>query len=79
MFFKNLIIGLACLIVSAFASYWLATGDYSSLILIAMACFVMITVLVPGYSFLLAFGLLCPFIFPLPFIFAFPTIAVALG
>ncbi|MDQ6630922.1 MAG: O-antigen ligase family protein, partial [Verrucomicrobiota bacterium] len=79
MFLKNLIIALACLIVSAFASYWLAIGDYTSLILIAMACFVMITVLVPGYSFLFAFGLLCPFIFPLPFVFAFPTIGLTLG
>ena len=54
-------------------------GDYESLLLLCYLSLGIFVLTAPGYLPLLALGLLNPFIFPIPFVHAFPFLALMFG
>src|SRR5215212_9210256 len=77
---QAIIIALIVLIVSIFVGHALAEGDYYVLMLVGIVLPVAIAAVIsPGYEFFLAFGLLCPFAFPIPFVYQFPFFGLMLG
>jgi len=57
----------------------IATENYALLIFAATVVVVAILVFMPGYIPLFAFGLLMPFSLPVPFVWDFPFLLLALG
>jgi hypothetical protein len=78
-FLKHIVAGVTCLLVSLFFGFWVGTEDYFYFAAVMVIALVTITILVPGYAFLMAFGLLCPFALPLPFVYGMPLLALVLG
>jgi O-antigen ligase len=54
-------------------------GDYESLLLLCYLSLGIFVLTAPGYLPLLALGLLNPFVFPIPFVYSFPFLAVMFG
>ncbi len=76
---KTLGVAVVSVVLSIALGYFIASGDYFNLIIFTLLCGLIITVIAPGYSALLAFGILCPFVVPLPGIYALPFICLILG
>ncbi len=77
---QAIFVALIILLGSLFVGHAVAAGDYYLLILLMVFLPVGIAaVIVPGYEFFLAFGLLCPFAFPIPFVYQFPLFGLILG
>src|SRR2546430_10899977 len=75
-----IIIGLIALILSVFVGQALVSEDYYLLIMVLLVLPIAIAAIVsPGYEFFLAFALICPFSFPLPYIYKFPFFGLVLG
>jgi len=71
--------GLGLLVVSFLVGNAVAEGDYSTLGLLVLLILVVATIVMPGYEPILAFGILCPFAFPIPYVFRFPFFGLVLG
>ena len=67
------------LIASLVVGNSLAEGDYFTPALMVMISLVVAAIVIPGYGFFLAFGLLCPFAFPIPYVYRFPFFALVIG
>jgi hypothetical protein len=59
--------------------YGIATESYRSIILLSVLVVFTALLVIPGYIPLLVFGLLTPFTVPLPLIWNFPLMLLALG
>jgi O-antigen ligase len=76
---KNFIVVCLCAFVALVLGFAISTQSYDLIVLpVIMALFVT-TMVVPGYGFLIAFGLTCPFALPLPFVWGMPMILFMLG
>jgi hypothetical protein len=75
----NLIRIALCALVALFVGYCVAVGNYTFLFAIWALGMVVAVVVTEGFSALLAFGLLCPFVLPVPFIRGFPILASVIG
>lgn len=76
---QTLLGALACLVLSLVVGFDLAAGSHSLLILGAGAVLVIAVLVAEGFAALIAFGLLCPFILPVPFVRGFPLLASVLA
>jgi hypothetical protein len=76
---KNFIVLCICVLLALIFSFAVATESYSVLVLPVMLSLLAATIVLPGYGFLLAFGLVCPFILPLPFVWGMPMLLFILG
>jgi O-antigen ligase len=56
-----------------------AMGEYRLMLLATGVCVMVALIVFPGYAPLLAFGILCPFAPPLPFVWNFPFVGLILG
>jgi hypothetical protein len=70
---------LACLLLSLFAGFVLATENHFIIILAMGAVLVTAVLVAEGFAALIAFGLLCPFILPVPFVRGVPLLASVLA
>ena len=70
---------LACLLLSLFAGFVLATENHFIIILAMGAVLVTAVLVAEGVAALIAFGLLCPFILPVPFVRGVPLLASVLA
>ncbi|MFT4691606.1 MAG: hypothetical protein ACI9OD_003831 [Limisphaerales bacterium] len=75
----NLIRIALCAAVALFVGYCVAVGNYTVLFAIWAIGMVVAVVVTEGFSALIAFGLLCPFVLPVPFIRGFPILASVIG
>ena len=66
---------VACLVLSLAVGFALATGNHFLLILGAGAVLVTAVVVAEGFTALIAFGLLGPFVLPVPFVRSVPVLA----
>src|SRR6266446_6230946 len=77
---KALIVGFFILVLSLFVGHAVADEDYFLLTLVLLLLPLGIAaILSPGYEFFLAVGVLCPFAFPIPFVFQCPFLGLILG
>ena len=80
MLFRSVLLGaLACLLLSLFAGFVLATENHFIIILAMGAVLVTAVLVAEGFAALIAFGLLCPFILPVPFVRGVPLLASVLA
>jgi hypothetical protein len=70
---------LGILLLSVVVGNSVAEGDYFTPTMMLLAALGVAAIVVPGYGFFLALGLLCPFAFPIPYIYRFPFAALILG
>jgi hypothetical protein len=75
----NLIRIALCAVVALFVGYCVAIGNYTILFAIWAIGMVIAVVVTEGFAALIAFGLLCPFVLPVPFIRGFPILASVIG
>jgi hypothetical protein len=76
---KQLIILVLCSIAAVLAGAFLASQNYENLLLL---CYLLVGAFVlaaPGFVPLLAFGLINPFVLPIPFIYNVPFMLLVLG
>jgi hypothetical protein len=71
--------GLGLLVVSFLVGNAVAEGDYATLGLMVLLILVTATIVMPGYEPILAFGILCPFAFPIPYVYRFPFFVLVLA
>src|SRR5438067_2360361 len=76
---KNLVILVLCGIAAVFFGTMLASQDYENLLLLAYLAMGIYVVAAPGFIPLIAFGLMNPFILPLPFVHNVPFMLLILG
>lgn len=75
----NLIRIALCAVGALFVGYCVAVGNYFALFGLWAVAMVTAVIVTEGFSALIAFGLLCPFILPVPFIRGFPIMASVIG
>ncbi len=76
---KNFIVLCICALIALVFGFAISVQSYELLVLPVILALFAATIVVPGYSFLLAFGLTCPFILPLPFVWGLPMLLFILG
>ena len=76
---KNLLILAVILVIAVVFGFLLASGDLTLLFLLAYAAITLYVLIFPGYLPLIALGLLCPFVLPIPYISNFPFLLLILG
>ena len=76
---KNLLILAVVLVIAVVFGFLLASGDLTLLFLLAYAAITLYVLIFPGYLPLIALGLLCPFVLPIPYISNFPFLLLILG
>lgn len=76
---RALTIGVISVVISLCLGYLIASEDYADVILFFLTCLLLITIVMPGYAAMLAFGMLCPFSLPLPYVYSFPFVVLILG
>src|SRR5213594_2151271 len=76
---KQLVILTLCGIVAVLFGSILASGSYEDLLLLSYLPVGVYALAAPGFVPLIAFGILNPFILPLPFIRGMPFILLILG
>src|SRR5437016_253061 len=77
---KAIVVGLIILVLSLFVGNAVAEGNYFHLVLLLLILPLAIAAVIsPGYEFFLAFGLLCPFALPIPFVYQFPFFGLVMG
>ena len=62
-----------------FLGHAVAVEDYDTIALIFFLTLFVLLLIIPGYEFFIALGLVSPFILPLPFVRALPFVALILG
>src|SRR5437868_2404250 len=76
---KNFVLFCLSAFIALVLGFAVATQSYDLLVLPVILTMFVATIVVPGYSFLIAFGLTCPFILPIPFVFGMPMLLFMLG
>lgn len=76
---RVLITLVLCLALAFFLGYLVAVGKYDVIRLLIFVALGVFAIVAPGYSALIAFGLICPFSLPIPFVYNAPFIASILG
>src|SRR6266513_955836 len=66
-------------IFAIFLGQAVAKEDYDTIALIIFLTLFVLLIIVPGYEFFIALGVVSPFILPLPFVRAFPFFGLMLG
>jgi O-antigen ligase len=68
-----------CLALASFLGYVVAAGNYEIIIYLIYVALGIFMIVAPGYTGLIALGLVCPFGPPTPFIYNVPFVALILG
>src|SRR6266436_713729 len=77
---QAIVAALLIIVLAIFVGHAVAAEDYSYLVLLlVLAPLGIAAVISRGYEFFLAFGLLCPFAFPIPFVLQAPFFGLVLA
>jgi O-antigen ligase len=76
---RHLVILFLCMVMAIVMGGLVASGEYELLLLLAYGGFSLFILAVPGYIPLFAFGLLNPFILPIPFVRGMPFLLIIMG
>src|SRR4051812_17711470 len=76
---KNFVLFCICAFMALVFGFAVAMESYALLVLPFMLAFLAAAIVLPGYSFLLAFGMTCPFVLPLPFVWGMPMLLFILS
>lgn len=76
---RTVLIAVTVVLASLILGYWVANGAWFQLTMVVMLASVLAALVAPGYSALLALGILAPFSLPIPAFNLLPFMAAALG